>query len=64
VIVGKSLKLCSSSSPSAMFLKDPLHVEQAQAQVDHAGTLVQVGQGLLGMVFLPFCFYLRVYLSS
>lgn len=47
-----------------MFLKDPLHVEQAQAQVDHAGTLVQVGQGLLGMVFLPFCFYLRAYLSS
>lgn len=45
-----------------MFLKDPLHVEQAQ--VDHAGTLVQVGQGLLGMVFLPFCFYLRAYLSS
>lgn len=43
-----------------MFLKDPLHVEQAQ--VDHAGTLVQ--GGLLGTVFLPFCFYLRVYLSS
>jgi len=60
VIVGKSLKLCSSSSPSAMFLKDPLHVEQAQA--DHAGTLVQ--GGLLGTVFLPFCFYLRAYLSS